>query len=216
LHGTEGPLHLPVFERHGNHDTVDNGPWIAEQVAARHGGSFYSWDWDDVHLVALGEAPDDRALAFLVADLEPLAADVPVVLFFHRALAGPWSTHDWFDDGGFKDRLRSVIAGHLVPAIFHGHHHVTGHYVWNGIDVWKPGAVKHGAHTFAVVHVANGRFDVASYDWERGAFEATYSKAREERLVRQRAPITRTMLECELDAAVPALRVEDVHAGPIE
>lgn len=176
LHGTEGPLKLPVFEMVGNHDTVDNGPWIAERVAERHGTQYYSWNWDDLHLVALGEAPDDQALAFLARDLEQLEADVPIVVFFHRALLGPWSTHDWFDDGGFKERLRATLDGHHVVAIFHGHHHASGHYLWNGIDVWKPGAVKHGAHTVAVVHVRNERWTLASYDWEHDAWGPRYSK----------------------------------------
>jgi 3',5'-cyclic AMP phosphodiesterase CpdA len=61
LTGKEGMLKLPVFEMVGNHDTVDNGPWISEQVAARHGGRFYAWDWDDLHLIALGEAPGPHA-----------------------------------------------------------------------------------------------------------------------------------------------------------
>lgn len=45
-------LRLPVFETVGNHDEVE-GPYVEAQVARRHGGRFYSWDWDAIHLVAL-------------------------------------------------------------------------------------------------------------------------------------------------------------------
>src|SRR5262249_12276737 len=86
LTGGESPLKLPVLEMIGNHDRNDNGPWVGDQVAKRHGGRFYSWDWDDLHLVSLGEAPDDEGLAFLARDLAVFENDVPIVLFFHLAL----------------------------------------------------------------------------------------------------------------------------------
>ncbi len=176
LQGTEGALKIPVFEMIGNHDTVNKGPWVGEQVAARHGGRFYSWNWDDLHLVALGEAPNDEGLAFLARDLERVAPDVPVAVFFHRALSGPWSTDNWFDDG-LKERLARALTGHAVAAIFHGHHHATGHYVWRGMDVWKPGAVKDDAHTFAVVHVTDTTWTLASYNWETKSWASTFVKA---------------------------------------
>ncbi|MBX3228655.1 MAG: hypothetical protein KIT84_08385 [Labilithrix sp.] len=175
LTGTEGPLKLPVFEMIGNHDKVALGPWVADRVAERHGGRYYAWDWGDLHLLALGEAPDDDGLAFLEKDLAHVAPDVPLVLFFHLALLGPWSDGNWFD-GVYKDRLHRLIDGRNVVAIFHGHHHATGHYEWRGIDVWKPGAVKHDAHTFAVVHATDEHWTVASYDWELDAWRDSYAK----------------------------------------
>lgn len=175
LKGTEGPLKLPVFEMIGNHDKVARGPWVADQVAARHGGRYYAWDWDDIHLLALGEAPDDDGLAFLEKDLAQVARDVPVVIFFHLALLGPWSTESWFNDV-YKERLYRLIERHNVVAIFHGHHHATGHYRWHGIDVWKPGAVKNDAHTFAVVHVTESAWTLGSYDWEQEAWGQAYVK----------------------------------------
>lgn len=175
LTGTESRLKVPVFEMIGNHDKVALGPWLGDQVGARHGGRFYSWDWDDLHLVALGEAPDDASLAFLTKDLAHVAPDVPVILLFHLALLGPWSTDNWFDDT-YKERLRKTIEGHFVAAIFHGHHHATGHYTWNGIDVWKPGAVKNGAHTIAVVHATDFTWTLASYDWDKEQWASTFEK----------------------------------------
>lgn len=176
LQGTEGPLHMPVFEVIGNHDKV-HGPWVEEQVAARHGGRFYSWDWDDLHLIALGEAPDDEGLAWLARDLETLDADVPIVVYFHLALEGPWSTGHWFGDGNFKGRLATLLAQRRVVGIFHGHHHATDHYVWHGIDVYKPGAVKGTAHTFAVVHVTDARASVAYRSFDNDTWQWSQDKA---------------------------------------
>jgi predicted MPP superfamily phosphohydrolase len=176
LTGKEGKLRLPVFEVVGNHDKV-SAHYVEQQVAARHGGRYYSWDWDDLHFVALGEAPDDEGLAFLSRDLEHLAADIPLVLYFHLALAGPWSTDNWFADGTFKARLAKLLEARSVAAIFHGHHHATDHYTWHGFDVFKPGAVKDGAHTFAVVHVTDARMSVASFDWDHDSWAGVFDKS---------------------------------------
>lgn len=171
LHGREGLLRMPVFEAIGNHDRV-HGPWVEERVVERHGGRFYSWDWDDLHVVSLGEAPDEEGLAFLRNDLARYAGDVPVVLYFHFPLEGPWSTGNWFGDGDFRDQLKKTIAGHRIIAIFHGHHHATGHYRWNGVDVFKPGAVKNSTHDFSVVHVTDSEMSVARYDYETDAWSS--------------------------------------------
>jgi 3',5'-cyclic AMP phosphodiesterase CpdA len=175
--GIDGKLSMPVFEVIGNHDKV-HGPWVEQQVAIRHGGArFYAWDWGDIHLVALGEAPDDEGLAFLERDLLTLEHDVPLVLFFHLPLDGPWSNGNWFGDGDFRSRLARLLEGRSVAAIFHGHHHATAHYTWHGIDVFKPGAVKDGAHTFATVRITDDRFTLASYDWDRQAWTAAFTKS---------------------------------------
>jgi hypothetical protein len=176
LQGTEGPLHMPVFEVIGNHDKV-HGPWVEQQVAARHGGRFYAWDWDDLHLIALGEAPDDEGLAWLARDLDTLEADVPIVVYFHLALEGPWSTGHWFGDGNFKERLAALLAHRRVVGIFHGHHHATDHYVWHGTDVYKPGAVKGSAHTFAVVNVTDTRVSVAYRNFDNDTWQWSQDKA---------------------------------------
>ena len=173
--GTGGKLAMPVFEVVGNHDKV-TAHWVEQQVAARHGGNFYSWDWDDLHLVALGEAPDDEGIAFLTRDLARVARDVPVILYFHLALAGPWSTGNWFADGTFKERLAKIVEAWNVIGIFHGHNHATDHYTWRSVDVFKPGAVKDGAHTFAVVHVTDQRMSVASFDWDHDAWAGVFDK----------------------------------------
>ncbi|MFO0735366.1 MAG: hypothetical protein U0270_05785 [Labilithrix sp.] len=177
LKGTETALHLPVFEMVGNHDKVNLGPWVEQRVSERHETKerFYSWDWDDLHLVALQEGPDEEGLRWLAKDLDTQAKDVPLVIFFHLALLGPWSTGNWFDDA-YKERFAQAIAGRRVVAIFHGHHHATGHYRWKGYDVWKPGAVKHGAHTFAVVHATDETWTLDSYNWDMSMFGEHFEK----------------------------------------
>ena len=172
---TYAKLKFPVYEVEGNHDKV-SAHFIEEQIAKRHGSRFYSYDWDDLHMVALGEAPDDAGFAFLESDLAKVALDVPVILYFHLALAGPWSDNNWFAEGTFKQRLKAVAHRWNVIAIFHGHHHATDHYVYDGIDVFKPGAVKGGAHTFAVVHVTDDRMTVAEYDWDNARWAGTFTK----------------------------------------
>ncbi len=169
LRGGDGLCAFPVFEAIGNHDKVP-GPWVEEQVAKRHARRFYSWDWDDLHFVSLSEAPDDEGLAFLRDDLAQLEPGVPVVIYFHFALEGPWSTDNWFSKGDFKTRLAKTIEKSHVIAIFHGHHHANGHYKWHGIDVYKPGAVKDTTGTFTVAHYVDQRLDIAFYDYEHDAW----------------------------------------------
>jgi 3',5'-cyclic AMP phosphodiesterase CpdA len=170
LRGQEGPLKIPVFEGIGNHDRV-HGPWVEQRVMERHGGRFYSWDWDDLHLVSLGEAPDEEGLAFLRNDLARYEKDVPTVLYFHLPLSGPWSTGNWFGDGDFRSRLGNIVADHRPLTIFHGHHHGIGHYTWNGIDVYKPGAVKDTTHNFSVVHVTDAGLTVARFNYDEDGWE---------------------------------------------
>jgi 3',5'-cyclic AMP phosphodiesterase CpdA len=158
-------LEIPVFEVVGNHDNGP-GPSVSEHVAERHGGKPYTFDLDDVHFVALGEAPDENALDWLQRDLDGYEKNVPLVVYFHLPLLGPWSTDNWFAESDYKDRLAKILSGRCVSAIFHGHHHATDHYVWNGIDVYKPGAVKHNAHTFAVTHIAGDAMSVAYFDYD--------------------------------------------------
>jgi 3',5'-cyclic AMP phosphodiesterase CpdA len=172
-----GKTKLPVFEMVGNHDKVAKGPWVEQQVSARHqtASRFYSWDWDALHCVALQEGPDDDGLAFLEKDLAPLDPSYPLVIFFHLALLGPWSTGNWFDDR-YKDRLYDLIKTRNVVALFHGHHHATEHYRWRGFDVWKPGAVKNGAHTFAIVHATDFEWSLTSYDWDNNVAGKPFTK----------------------------------------
>ncbi|APR88450.1 hypothetical protein A7982_13799 [Minicystis rosea] len=167
LTGKEGLLRYPVFEGAGNHD-VWGGTYVKARVAERHGGARYSWDWDDLHVVCLGEAPDADDLAWLRNDLDATGPDVGVVLFFHYPLEGA-ETY-WFGDGPYRDELERILAGYRVLGIFNGHRHTSGIYRWRGYDAYLEGSVKHAWHSFAVVHVTDTRWTVASYNYDRRAF----------------------------------------------
>jgi 3',5'-cyclic AMP phosphodiesterase CpdA len=169
LTGREGLLHFPVYEGAGNHD-VWGGPFVQAEVARRHGARRYSWDWEDMHVVCLGEAPDDADLDWLEGDLAAAGPEVGVVLFFHYPLEGALVSHTWFGRGHYHDRLDRVLAGYHVLGIFNGHYHTSGMYRWRGRDGYLEGSVKHAWHSFAVVHVTDTRFTVASYNYDRRAF----------------------------------------------
>lgn len=173
-----GKSKIPLYEMVGNHDKVAKGPWVEQQVSARHQteARFYSWDWADLHLIALQEGPDDDGLAFLEKDLAPFDRRYPLVIFFHLAIRGPWSTGNWFDEH-YKERFYDLVKDRNVVAIFHGHHHATDYYQWHGIDVWKPGAVKHGAHTFAVVHATDTAWELKEYNWDHDAWGLPFKKS---------------------------------------
>lgn len=167
LTGRDGALRYPVFEGAGNHD-VWGGPYVKARIAERHGGARYSWDWDDLHMVCLGEAPNAADLAWLRDDLAAAGSQVGVVLFFHYPLKDAETF--WFGAGTYRDDLARILAGYRVLGIFNGHRHVSGLYTWRGYDAYLEGSVKHAWHSFSVVHVTDTRFTVASYNYDRHAF----------------------------------------------
>lgn len=166
--GQGGPLVYPVFEADGNHDRALD--WhVREQIAKRHGGRYYSFDWDDLHLVCLAEAPADDGIDFLEKDLAPIADDVPLVLYLHYPLAGPYSDNWWSEEGG-PDKLARVIAGRNVVGIFHGHHHASGAYRWQGYDVYNVGSPKNDFRAYLVVDVKDDQMVVAAFNYETNAW----------------------------------------------
>lgn len=165
LVGGDGALKFPVFEVHGNHDQMA-GSLVRERVAERHGGEIYSFTWGDVHLIALGEAPDDEDQAWLREDLAKLKPGTGVVLYFHFPLEGPYSRGQWFGDADYRARLLKVLVGVNVLGVFHGHYHATGIYRYHGLDVYRAGSPKHSWHTFTVVQIAHGTMKVASWDYD--------------------------------------------------
>lgn len=167
LTGKDGRLRYPVYEGAGNHD-IWGGTYVKAQVEKRHGGARYAWDWNDLHVVCLGEGPDAADLAWLREDLDATGPDVGVVLFLHYPLAGG-ETY-WFGAGPYRDELERILAGYRVLGIFSGHLHTSGLYRWRGHDAYLEGSVKHGWHSFSVVHVTDRRWTVASYNYDRRAF----------------------------------------------
>jgi hypothetical protein len=164
LTGTEGALKFPVFEGAGNHDRNKNW-YVREQVAKRHGGRFYYFDWGDLRLICLDEGPDAAGLEVLAEALAGVERDVPVILYFHYPLLGAFSDDQWFGRGDFRQRLARAIRGYRVLGLFHGHYHATGAYRWEGFDIYNVGSPKHSHTSFAVVQVKDDRMQVAAYDY---------------------------------------------------
>ncbi len=175
LRGGDGALDYPVFEIHGNHDKHHSW-FVLDRIRERHGANRYAFDWDDLRVISLGEAPDDDGLAFLERELRAVGVDRPIVLYLHFALRGPFSTGNWFADGDYKARLARALFGYNVVGLFHGHYHASGRYQWEGIDVYNVGSTKHDRHSYAVVHVTDTRFTVASWHYSANVWEFWHDK----------------------------------------
>ena len=167
LTGEDGLLKYPVYEGTGNHDRWDDrqSTVITDKVRARHGGLYYWWNWSDLHLICLDEAPTQAGLEWLRRTLAGIGRELPVVLFMHYPLAGPYSESNWFGSSPEKRQFGQLIRGFNILGIFHGHYHGTGHYQWRGFDVYNVGSPKHAARSFAAVHVTDSRMTVAEWDW---------------------------------------------------
>ncbi len=172
LTGKDGLLKSPVYEIAGNHDDRAFSP-VLKGVKNRHGGLKYSWDWGDLHMVALGKYPDSAGCRWLRHDLAAIGVSRPVVLFFHYGIEGPWS-NSW--DADEKEAFGKAIAGYNVIGIFHGHWHASLHTTWLGYDVYNVGSPKMGNIEFAVVHVTDETMTVGSRRWDRGAWSWCHTK----------------------------------------
>jgi hypothetical protein len=175
LDGRDGLVRYPVFEGHGNHDK--QGDYVVlKRIRQRHGGTVYAFDWDDLHVVCLGEAPDRAELAWLARDLAEIGQQRPVLIYFHFPLQGPYAEDNWFGRGDYRDRFAETITGYNVIAVVHGHYHASGRYRWRSWDVYNVGAAKHRQHSFAVVHVSDRRLRVASYQFDERRWEWWHDK----------------------------------------
>ena len=163
LTGKDGLLHFPVFEAIGNHDLNSESP-IKERAKARHGGTDYAWNWDDLRFLCLDMYPDTKTREWLTRELEKLGKDQPMILFFHYSLEGPYS--DFWEQQDKEDFARAIL-GYNVVAIFHGHEHRVGHYIWRDHPVFRPGAPRHSSHSFLVVRVGASEMAVAAWDFDR-------------------------------------------------
>lgn len=175
--GTDGLLTFPVFLASGNHDRrTDHGRVVLDAIRRRHGSEFYSWDWGDLHLIFLDEAPTDRGLRWLRQDLARTGRQRPIVLFLHFPMAGPYSDTNWFGKGTQKPRLAAMLRGFQIVGIFHGHYHKSTRTSWQGHDVYNVGAPKHLWRSFAVVHVTDTTMTVVSRDWVRHTWRWSHVK----------------------------------------
>lgn len=109
LAGNDGKLRYPVYEIHGNHDTPRRHNAVIDGIIVRNkkrpglknvsaNGLHYSWDWNGIHFVALGNVVGANAdgmpisryeafdsLPFLIADLNASVGSSgrPVVILHH-------------------------------------------------------------------------------------------------------------------------------------
>jgi 3',5'-cyclic AMP phosphodiesterase CpdA len=155
LDGRDGRIPFPVYEMHGNHDSVRGGgivlPDIKERNRRRPGvagvsanGLHYSWDWGAIHLVACGifagEGEQVReghhynplgSLEFLRKDLEERvgASGRPVVVSHHLHLTA--GNDDWPDAD--LAAYYELLSRYNVIAVFHGHTHGNAERLgWDG------------------------------------------------------------------------------------
>ena len=137
----------PLFNVPGNHEHVSILAKNADTSDPRYGKGLYrqllgpmhySWDWANVHFVALDgttlpyqEKLGEEQLAWLRADLAFQASKKPLILFCHQSapqLADAKS-------------LTNLLAGHNVLAIFCGHLHATFTTRLGDIPVYQTGAL---------------------------------------------------------------------------
>ena len=174
--GPPGPgERLPVFECVGNHDW-DSEEYVIRQVAARHGGNYYSIDYGDLHLASLSAGPDETGLKWLKRDLAATGRQRPVFLYMHYPLVGPYSDYWWAAKPALTENFAQVISGFNIIAILHGHYHAPGCYKWRGLDVYNIGSIKHGARCFGVIHVTDRTFTFASWNSQQNDWWWWHSK----------------------------------------
>ena len=174
LTGADALLKYPVYEATGNHDRdmILLRPVLAG-VRRRHGSLTYSWDCSDVHVVCLDLYPGAGNLRWLKRDLAAVGRKLPVVIYFHYSILGPFS--DWWRDRE-KRAFARALANYNVVGIFHGHFHGSGHYRWAGRDVYNVGSPRHGGHSFAVVRITDTTMTVASWNWDFNRWQWAHSK----------------------------------------
>lgn len=149
-------IRYPAYDGLGNHDG-DSAGIVAQNIRARNllrrglaqisdNGLHYSWDWGNVHFVNCNMVPVDidsgdpiYALQFLKDDLAECVGSSgrPVVVFQHVDPGNSgWTSAEWTN-------YYNAIKDYNVIAIVHGHTHVSGHYTWNGIDVFQDGTTQY-------------------------------------------------------------------------
>ncbi len=173
LTGKDGMLQYPVYECRGNHDRGLFSQPVLDGVKKRHGRLTYSMDFDDLHVVCLDLYPDAAILSWLRSDLAAVGRTLPVVIYFHYSIEGPFS--DWWSRRE-KDAFAEAIEGFNVVGIFHGHYHGSQHYRWRGYDVYNVGSPRHGMQSFAVLSVSDARMSVASWNWSRRRWQWVHAK----------------------------------------
>ena len=189
----ERKVNLPVYETFGNHDG-NAGGLIREDIRYRNpqrqrvhaisdNGLHYSIRKGGSLFIVLGSYPGDEwdpncewchyfretfrepegSLSFLSGVLaeNSKGRQMPVYLFFHYGWDG-FSKLWWTEVE--QARLRDVIAGSDVRAIFHGHDHSAKTYRWEGIPVYAAGSPQRGNRTGNFLFVTTGKSVVRVFD----------------------------------------------------
>jgi hypothetical protein len=119
--------YFPVFPASGNHEyeTEDAAPFREAFVLPENGGPegkerWYSFDWGDIHFVALDtERTGDVQAAWLDADLT--ANQLPwTIVYGHRP---PFSSGAHGSDAAFNAYFVPILEKHQVPLVLSGHDH---------------------------------------------------------------------------------------------
>jgi calcineurin-like phosphoesterase family protein len=159
--------YFPVFPASGNHeyDSADAAAFREVFVLPENGGPdgierWYSFDWGDVHFVALdSERTGPVQAAWLDADLT--ANQLPwTIAYWHKP---PFSSGEHGSDGGSRTHFVPILEKHKVPLVLNGHDHdyerttpqngvtyvVTG---GGGVGVRSVGTSSFTAFSDAVIH----------------------------------------------------------------
>jgi len=184
----------PLFNVPGNHDhaaigvkTVDRNDPLWGKGLYRHlfGPTHYSWDWGNVHFVALDgtsfppyeEKLGTEQLAWLKTDLSFQPHDKPLVLFCHQPVVATKNVSGGLNDA---EELAGVLQGRNVLGIFCGHLHLTftsarlgefsvyqtGSFCGDGGDdpdqwVWGGPNFDGSPQGFRLIQIKNGRLMTA-------------------------------------------------------
>ncbi len=166
-------LKFPIYETFGNHDgglnqvvrqaIIRRNPKRPALAGISENGLNYSWDWNGVHFINLGNYPGNEWIDtcgwchyFKDSFREPLfsrnflkhdllknvgTSGRPVVLVQHYG----WDDFSklWWTQPD-RDSLAAVIKPYNVIGIFHGHSHAVEHRTWNGISIWSAGSTVKG------------------------------------------------------------------------
>lgn len=113
-----------VFPVSGNHDyeTDTASPYLQAFVLPENGDAerWYSFDWGDVHFVALDtEQIGEKQAQWLDADL--MKNQLPwTIVYGHRP---PYSSGEHGSDNGFREQFVPVLEKYQVPLVLNGHDH---------------------------------------------------------------------------------------------
>jgi len=129
---------IPFFASLGNHEynTDAGSPSLAGRVTPTNGvsprdwGRYYSFDWGNIHFVALDsnsplarvDAGDDSMLAWLENDLNATRKFWRVVFFHHPPYATGSHQND-IEPARARQHIVPILERHGVQVVFNGHEH---------------------------------------------------------------------------------------------